>query len=49
VIFSLERKLRGGTKLALKLANKLAKPVPHILDKMEILNVAGPGNREAGD
>jgi Circularly permutated YpsA SLOG family len=32
VIFSLNRRLSGGTKLTLELANKLGKPVLHIYD-----------------
>jgi Circularly permutated YpsA SLOG family len=32
VIFSLNRRRRGGTKLTLELANKLGKPVLHIYD-----------------
>jgi Circularly permutated YpsA SLOG family len=32
VIFSLEPRLSGGTKLTLELANKLEKPVLHIYD-----------------
>jgi Circularly permutated YpsA SLOG family len=32
VIFSLNRRLSGGTKLTLDLANKLGKPVLHIYD-----------------
>ena len=32
MIFSLNRRLSGGTKLTLELANKLGKPVLHIYD-----------------
>jgi hypothetical protein len=38
VIFSLERVLRGGTKLTLDLANKLGKPVLHIYDTRKEAN-----------
>jgi hypothetical protein len=38
VIFSLECVLSGGTKLTLKLANELGKPVLHIYRKERILN-----------
>jgi hypothetical protein len=41
VIFSLNRRLSGGTKLTLELANKLGKPVLHIYDtrKERIFNL----------
>jgi len=44
VIFSLNRRLSGGTKLTLELANKLGKPVLHIYDtrKERILNPDSP-------
>jgi hypothetical protein len=44
VIFSLNRRLSGGTKLTLELANKLGKPVPPIYDtrKERIFNPDSP-------
>jgi hypothetical protein len=44
VIFSLNRRLSGGTKLTLELANKLGKPVLHIYDtrKERIFNPDSP-------
>jgi hypothetical protein len=44
VIFSLDRRLSGGTKLTLELANKLGKPVLHIYDtrKERISNPDSP-------
>jgi Circularly permutated YpsA SLOG family len=38
-IFSLECVLNGGTKLTLKLANKLGKPVLHIYDTRKERNI----------